>query len=359
MHQLDISILAGVLALGGCVVGSGDSPAPTHELLAAGATGITGRGLNVDPANQLSRPCVSLADSLHVSGFIRMPVKFTSTDWTWRNGGFEGYLTCLRATLPGITIVGTIGEATVDPAAGVPSNPYYSHVCNPAAELASCPEFETWLDAYLTHVSPTIMKHFDVIEVFNEPDDMWNGSTFAPPQGGHTHSSMPPAAYAELLNAFYDKFSGPLGRLIVMGGMDSGQVNYLAAMAPYRSDMVNIHPYGGYPENTPQFKFDPAHHTCSSSFGTLDPCFGTFENAIDKYRTADRAAGNSGTVLISEWGTGNTAAQPGLIRAFFYDPVTTHANAAMFAYSDANAPGFGVVTTTGEHKPSFDSFAAQ
>ena len=339
------------------MVGSGDSPPLTQEVTKADGSGITGRGLNVDPANRASRPCVSLAEKLHVSGFIRMPVKFTSQDWTWSNGGFEGYLACLRASLPGITIIGTIGEATTDPSAGVPSNPYYSHACDPRAALGTCPQFATWLDAYLTHVSPGILQNFDVIEVFNEPDDMWNGSTFAPPPGGHTHSSMPPDAYAKLLNAFYAKFSGPLGRRIVMGGMDSGQTSYLAAMAPYRSDMVNIHPYGGYPANTPEFKFDQAHLTCSSTLGTLNPCFGTFENAIDKYRAADHAAGNSGTVLISEWGTSNLDAQADLIRAFFSDSVTANANAVMFAYSDANAPGFGVVTTTGEPKTSFDAFA--
>jgi hypothetical protein len=345
-----------LLGLGACLVGDADDPSPSLTL---DATSSTSRGINVDAANPHSRPCSSLgSNGLRVGGFVRMPIKFTSADWTWDNGGFEGYVDCVRATVPGVQIVGTVGEATVDPSAGVPSNPYYAHVCDPNdLDMTSCPQFAEWLAAFLEHTSPTILGHFDIIEVFNEPDDTWNGSRFTPAAGTTTHSSMPPKAYAQLLDAFYDKFRGPVGAPIIMGGMDSGQTSYLTAMRPYRSDMVNIHPYGAYPSHTPNFTFDPAAHVCTSSFGTLNPCFGPMEQALSKYSAEDSGAGNSGVVLITEWGTANGAQQSDLIRAFFHDPTTRSANAAMFAFSDANKAGFGVVDATDGHKPSYNAFA--
>lgn len=314
-----------------------------------------GHGLNVNPANHESRPCGSLGGAhLHVTGFVRMPLKQKGDNgWSWKTGEFQGYVACLRATLPGIRIIGTMGEASIDPSVGL-HNPYYSHACNPSdLDPADCPEFDSWLATYLDKASPTLMKQFDIIEVFNEPDDKWTGGGFK----AGTTSSMPPRAYAKLLTAFYDKFRGPIGRPIMMGGMDSGNPGYLAAMGDYESDFVNIHPYGSYPSATPGFSFDRATNTCSSSFGTLTPCFGSTENNITSYRREFEDEGHDGPVLISEWGSKNAKMLPGLIHAFFADPTTRGTNAAMFAYSDANQAGFGLTDGNDVAKPAFGAFA--
>jgi hypothetical protein len=350
--------------LGACI-GVGRASLPT-DAATDGSTGPSvsadvSRGINVDPANLRSRPCSDLGpDGLHVGGFVRMPIKFQSADWTWSNGGFDGYLRCLRTTLPGITIIGTLSDASVDPMYQLPANPYYSHHCDPDdLAVANCPEFDSWLAAYSDRIDPTILARFDVIEVFNEPDDTWDGHLFkGVTSGSGTHSSIPPIAYARLLDACYAKFRDSVGKPIMMGGMDSGQASYLTAMGAYRSDFVNIHPYGKYPANTPDYQYTPATHSCSSSYGTVNPCFGSIEQTIDDFAAADRAAGGSGAMIITEWGTSSSQSQGNLIRAFFHDPVIGGTNAMMFAYSDANQSGYGVVDIDDRPKPSYAAFAS-
>jgi hypothetical protein len=351
-------IAARVVPLGFCSAvacgGEGEaSPTPVAQESQA-FTSWSSRGINVDPANPRSRPCSDLGGGgLRVGGFVRMPVKFSSADWSWQNGGFDGYLQCLRATLPGSRIIGTVGEATMNPAYGVPSNPYYAHQCDPNdLEVQHCPQFASWLSAFLQYVSPGILVHFDIIEVFNEPDDKWNGSRF----GSGTTSSMPPKAYAQLLDAFYDEFRGPIGRPVMMGGMDSGQPSYLEQMRPYRSDFVNIHPYGSYPGQTPGFHWDPSTLTCSSTYGTLRPCWGSTEDGITKYRDRFVSDGGSGALVITEWGSGDAGALAGLIHAFFDDPTTSAQDAAFFAYSDANQGGFGLKTAADQPKAAYYAF---
>jgi hypothetical protein len=355
-----VALLAS-LALSGCVADVAfDGPGqPVESETRANLFG-TGHGLNVDPANHASRPCSDLdAAHLHVTGFLRMPVKFTADDWSWSNGGFEGYLTCIRATMPTIKVVGTLGDDSLDPSLGL-HNPYYDGTCD-AHQLDvadDCPAFGQWVSSYLADIDPTILQQFDIIEVYNEPDDRWTGNGF---RAGALTSAMPPAAYAQLLNAFYAQFSGQLGIPIMMGGMDSGNPHYLSAMVQatgfYSSDFVNIHPYGSYPSHVPGFAFDAAAASCTSTYGTLDPCFGSTEDAIASYTQEFAADGNTGELIITEWGTHNSAQLPGYIHAWFADSQTRASNVMLFAYSDANQAGFGLKDVDDNAKPAYQAFA--
>lgn len=124
----------------------------------------------------------------------------------------------------------------------------------PPEERAWLDKYNAWKESYLNRVTDVATKlggNVDAYEISNEPDQ--------PAPDSLVESRMPPSAYGTLLRDAYNRIKGPNDAdptaKVVVGGLDSGQPDYLAKAAAATdsvlwADKVGVHPYGTpTPEN--------------------------------------------------------------------------------------------------------------
>jgi hypothetical protein len=212
---------------------------------------------------------------------------------------------------------------------------------------APCTGWYAWRSAWLArldHVAQQFGSRIGAWEIWNEPDH-----PAQPCASGDYTPGMPAAHYGPLLRDAYNTIrgagaSGP----IVVGGLDSGQVSYVAQVAASTgglyADAVAIHPYGVVPSAS----------WCPDPGEDLDCDWGTLGGKVDEYRAASGLP-----VWITEFGlkTEDTAHQA----RYLVDAYTVFANrgvphAFVFCESDAMVAPFGL--TYADRTPKPDVFAA-
>jgi hypothetical protein len=315
--------------------------------------------MNVDLSNPVAGPIGHLVD-LNVGGFVRMPIILNKGKTL---SDYATYVSQIHQARPGVQVIGTIGTLSLLDGNGNPLNPPLGPVssyCDPNSPPAQCGSFSSWVTQFFSGVTPVvtaIANHapgFDWVEVLNEPDLGYNGSFF-PSHGG---SSVHPAAYATILNDFYTMYAPLLEPRvkIIMGGMVSGHREYVNAMGGVSSDCMNIHSYLRWP-GASLLNNAPAgwcNYSVNGSIGSVANCQGSIESVWNAY-----PAYGSSCKILTEWGYSddqNPLVQADLVSAFFQDPVTSGYQAAMFGYSDAQKPNYGVVDQWGNPKSSYLAF---
>jgi polysaccharide biosynthesis protein PslG len=214
------------------------------------------------------------------------------------------------------------------------------------ANGAPCSGWSTWRAAWLARLS-YVAQHYgsriDAWEIWNEPDH--------PPSSCNSddyNPGIPAGAYGLLLrdaaNAIRAQGSSAP---IVIGGLDSGQTQYVhtaaAAAGGLYADAIAIHPYGVVPDAS----------WCPDSGEDLNCDWGTLGGKADEY-----AAASGLPVWVTEFGVKSTDTQHQA--SYLRDAYAAFAahgveHAFVFCESDAMVAPFGL--TYANHAPKPDVYA--
>ncbi len=155
--------------------------------------------------------------------------------------------------------------------------------------------------------------------------EIWNEQDLHSP----TSIYLEPADYSQLLQAAYTAVKANSSAQVIVGGLASGNVNYLTQMGTISADGIGIHPY------------------------LLD--LAVLDGKIAEYKLA--SGGKPLWVTEFGWETPNQTDQANfLVNAYNVFQKHSLPVSVWYCWSDSMNPGFGLITKSGSHKQAFDVF---
>lgn len=322
--MLRTCLLTLAVAYGGCTIGEeSDPPKAPHR--AARASGLFGLNVQADGAR---------ADTVSDLGpkWVRVELVDYSTSTE-------------LAPAAAASLAGVLGDYHARGMNVLLIVDYSSYGGNAGwGTSGPCGDWEGWRGAWnarIQHVAEQYGGMIDAWQIWNEPDH-----PVAPCGSGGYNPGIPAGDYGVLLRDAYGAIrAGGSNAPVITGGLDSGQVSYVAAAAAAAgglyADGVAIHPYGVPPDAS----------WCPNPGEDLNCEWGTLGGKVDEYHNATGLP-----VWITEFGirTNDTLHAASYLAAAytaFESRASVVPHAFFFCESDAMVPPFGLTFTDGSPKP--------
>lgn len=283
-------------------------------------------GVNIDPLNPAGYP--------GPSAFQDAGAKWVRFVFKVDGGDLEGAFSRYDAVLDELGKAGIASLVVVN----------YETVAGKPARDASDGEWDDYLNRFADAAAAIAGRYgssIAAIELWNEPDEPNPRPEYDP--------GMPPERFGQLLQRSYDAIHGAgSGALVITGGADSGDPNYLvqagAATGGLYADGVGLHPYG---------------QRAPDDYPSPDWGFGNYTDMVRRYHDATGLP-----VWITEIGTDDEPFQSDYVfqiyattRAFFGPDVVP--TVLWFAWSDGMVPPFGLLNADGSPKDTYTKYVEE